>query len=419
MSETVAVAVSGGRDSMALLHCTARAAKPLGIHVLALHVHHGLQADADAWAELVERTCRRWSVGFAMQRLVGKPARGDSVEAWARIGRYRALAEMAQTARAELVLLAHHQRDQAETFLLQALRGGGPAGLAAMPAQVERDGLSWCRPWLAQPEAVVAAYARRHRLRFAEDPSNTDPRFARSRLRQAVMPGLRDAFPEAEAALAAAAARSAQAQAVLADVALADLTSLCDGPVLRLTPWGSLSGPRRRNALQAWLRQHVGRGVPHSLVDRLMKELPAPGAAQWQVESVTLRRHRARLLASLREDPLTAGAAGPGPPDAPGFAPYYLRVVEEGGIATALLAGAEWRARAGGERFQRAPGTPPRSLKKQFQAAGIARWQRDAPLLFSADGRLLFVPGLGIDARAVALPGEPQQAVAWLPVTRP
>ena len=415
MSQTVAVAVSGGRDSMALLHCTARTAKPLGIAVLALHVHHGLQAEADAWAELVERVCRRWSVGFAMQRLSGKPARGDSVEAWARIGRYRALAEMAQAARADLVLLAHHQRDQAETFLLQALRGGGPAGLAAMPAQIERDGITWCRPWLAQPEAMVAAYARRHRLRFVDDPSNTAPRFARSRLRHAVMPVLRDAFPEAEAALAAAAARSAQAQAVLAEVALADMASLCEGQALCLTPWGLLSAPRRRNALQAWLREHVGRGVPHSLVDRLMNELPEPGVAQWLVEGVTLRRHRARLLASLREDPLTAGAAGAGPPDAPGFGPF-LRAVEEGGIATALLAGAEWRPRTGGERFQRAPGTPPRSLKKQFQTAGIAPWQRDAPLLFSADGRLLFVPGLGIDARAVALPGEPQQAVAWLPV---
>jgi tRNA(Ile)-lysidine synthase len=92
MSSRVAVAVSGGRDSMALLHCLARAAQAQGVEVWALHVHHGLQGQADEWAALVERTCKRWAgkglpLRFAMQRLQGKPARGQSVEAWARAGR--------------------------------------------------------------------------------------------------------------------------------------------------------------------------------------------------------------------------------------------------------------------------------------------------------------------------------------------
>ena len=113
----VAVAVSGGRDSMALLHCTARAAKALGIQVIALHVHHGLQKQADEWAAIIEKACKRWSVGIATRRLEAKPPKGDSVEAWARRERYAALAAMAQEAGAGLVLLAHHQRDQAETFL--------------------------------------------------------------------------------------------------------------------------------------------------------------------------------------------------------------------------------------------------------------------------------------------------------------
>jgi tRNA(Ile)-lysidine synthase len=91
-----------------------------------------------------------------------------------------------------------------------------------------------------------------------------------------------------------------------------------------------------------------------------------------------------------------------------------VRASRSGGLPLALLQGAQWRARAGAERFQRAAGTPPRSLKKQFQAAGVPAWSRDAPLLFAADGTLLFVPGLGTDARALAAPGTPRVSLDWV-----
>ena len=135
----VAIACSGGRDSVALLHATLNAGRALGTSVVALHVHHGLMADADRWASELEALCECWNVGFECERLSGSPEPGESVEAWARRGRYRALARMARDAGASLVLLGHHLHDQAETVLLQALRGAGPAGLAAMPRVVERD----------------------------------------------------------------------------------------------------------------------------------------------------------------------------------------------------------------------------------------------------------------------------------------
>jgi tRNA(Ile)-lysidine synthase len=120
----VAVAFSGGRDSTALLHATLRAARDGGVQVVALHVHHNLQPEADTWLAHAQQVCQRWSRGAPLRllhrRLAGTPARGDSVEAWARRERYRALADMAHEAGAELVLLAQHRRDQAETFLLRA-----------------------------------------------------------------------------------------------------------------------------------------------------------------------------------------------------------------------------------------------------------------------------------------------------------
>jgi tRNA(Ile)-lysidine synthase len=424
MPPRVAVAVSGGRDSMALLHCLARAGRERDVEVWALHVHHGLMADADAWAAFVERTCQRWSVPFAMQRLAGRPARGDSVEAWARAGRYAALAAMARDAGCSTVTLAHHRGDQAETFLLQALRGAGAAGLAAMPARSERDGLTWVRPWLEQPREAIEAYVRTHRIAFIDDGSNDDERFARNRLRRQVMPVLREAFGEAEAALAAAASRAAHARALIDEIARADLAAAADNGSLRLAAWQALSPPRRRECLRAWLAERLAAGATtEALLDRLMAELPRTPPARWPVEGGELQRYRGRLVHTAAPPanpraawPADANATRPGTHAVPGLrAALRVRASSRtGGLPLALLQGAQWRARAGAERFQRAAGTPPRSLKKQFQAAGVPAWSRDAPLLFAADGTLLFVPGLGTDARALAAPGTPRVVLEWL-----
>jgi len=405
MSRTVAVAVSGGRDSMALLHCTARTAQASGLQVVALHVHHGLMPAADDWASFVELTCRRWAkrglpLSFAMTRLSGRPARGDSVEAWARAGRYRALAAMAQAAGAGAVLLAHHRGDQAETFLLQALRGAGAAGLASMPRSAERQGIVWLRPWLERPREAIEAYARRHRIGFVDDPSNADARFARSRLRQQVMPALRAAFGDAEQALAAAAREAALASALQDEVARADLEGIASGAELDLAAWGALGPARRRNALRAWLSAHAGRGATLTALERLLDEVPsARTPATWDLEGLRLRRYRGRLRIE---------------PAAPAVGTLRVTPAAKGGMPRALLDGATWRARQGGEQFQRRARTPPRSLKKQFQAAAVPAWAREGPLLWAADGQLLFVPGLGTDARALAQPGSPRVRLDWV-----
>jgi tRNA(Ile)-lysidine synthase len=423
MRERVAVAVSGGRDSMALLHALARAGRERGVEVWALHVHHGLMSKADDWAAFVERTCKRWSVPFAMQRLAGRPARGDSVEAWARAGRYAALAAMAHAAGCGTIALAHHRGDQAETFLLQALRGAGAAGLAAMPARVERAGLIWVRPWLDQPREAIEAYVRTQRIAFVDDASNDDTRFDRNRLRRTVIPALRVAFANAEAALASAASRAAHARALIDEIAQGDLAAVTEDDALHLAPWRALSPPRRRECLRAWLAVRLPGGASETLLDRLMTELLHTPPARWLVDGGELRRYRGRL---------THTATSPAGPDAPALpaaanaarcgthpvrgtrAALRVRASRSGGLPLALLQGAQWRARAGAERFQRAAGTPPRSLKKQFQAAGVPAWSRDAPLLFAADGTLLFVPGLGTDARALAAPGTPRVSLVWV-----
>jgi tRNA(Ile)-lysidine synthase len=295
----VAVAYSAGRDSTALLHVTARVAATLGIEVVALHVHHGLHGDADAWLEHCTRQCATWArrglpIRLLTHRVQAKPPRGASVEAWARGERYRALEAMAQSVGATLVLLAHHRRDQAETFLLQALRGAGVAGLAAMPAQRSSGAVAWARPWLQQPRQRIESYLRRHRLHHVDDSSNVEPRFSRNRLRSAVWPALVDAFPGAESALSDAATWAAQASALLDEIADADLVLLDAPGWLDLERWRRLSPARRRNALRRWL---ADRGIGSAaLLERLCGELVAARPARWQVDGgAELRSYRGRL----------------------------------------------------------------------------------------------------------------------------
>lgn len=287
MPATVAVAFSGGRDSLALLHATCRSAQALGLQVLALHIHHGLLPEADGWLLSAQRLCARWRrrgwpVRLRWARLAGQPAPGDSIEAWARQGRQLALARLCQEEGAGLLLLAQHQRDQAETFLLQALRGSGPAGLSAMPKSRDRGGLVWARPWLAQPRQAIDAYVQRHHLRPVEDPSNADINLARNRLRILVWPALQGAFAHAETVLAAAATRAQESRAALDELAALDLAPLVDAQGrLDVVGWRLLSPARQANALRAWWQAQTGRGAPQALVTRLLAEVPPLGVGRW------------------------------------------------------------------------------------------------------------------------------------------
>lgn len=425
-SPRVAVAYSGGRDSTALLHATLVAARDLGVVVVALHVHHGLSVHADAWVRHCREACARWAaaglpISLAVARLRTAPRAGDSIEAWARQERYAALKRLAWRHGADLVLLAHHRGDQAETLILQALRSAGVAGLSGMPRSIERNGLRWARPWLDRPRGAIEEYVREQGLSYIDDDSNADERYARNRLRQRVWPALEQAFPEAEPAFAAAATWAQQATACLDEVAASDLSAITGANGLSLSALQKLSAARRINALRSWLRCQTGAAPPASLITRLGDELFGDGPASWPLAGGTLRRYRGHLswqgprvaadAASRPESTLSIRRAGSY--RLPGWGGCLRAVrVKEGGVPLAWLAQLELRERSGGERFQTGIGRLPRSLKKQFQEAELPAWQRAGPLVYSG-GQLIFVPGLGVDARVIGLPGQPQVTLHW------
>ncbi len=442
----LAVAFSGGRDSTALLHTLWRAATALEegvIELHALHVHHGLQSAADDWLKHCRRQVSRWTargapIHFHHRHLRLQPQPGESLEAVARAGRYDALAEMAREALCEHVLLAQHADDQAETFLLQALRGGGPAGLASMPREIERDGIVWLRPWLKLPRRAIDGYVRRHRLSHVEDGSNLDPRFARNRLRHQVWPALEVAFPSAAASLGAAARRAQEAQVCLEALARLDLQAAAlDGGGLRVSVLLALGGERARNALRTWLQDAsdvLGQAPTAALIERLSREITSTGARRWSLTGGVwvecsrgvLRRAQAQAQdrspdapgASMQEGrPSRLMLQRPGVWVLPGWGgALHVQEVDRGGLPWARLSEVELRSRGGGETFQGEVHRPARSLKKQFQQAGVPAWSRQGPLLYDLQGRLLFVPGLGVDARCFASAGEPQARLDWEPL---
>lgn len=409
----VAVAFSGGLDSTALLHATTRAAD--GTRVVALHVHHGLLPEADGWLAHCREQAALLGAAFACRRLDGQVPRGESVENWARQGRHAALHQMAVEAGADLLLLAHHRRDQAETFLLQAMRGAGLAGLAAMPRAQWRDGVCWARPWLDRPRELIEAYAMQHGLRWIEDPSNAQPRFMRNRVRRY----LTQDFAGADAGLAQAARWMQEAHELTQELAQADLATLAIDGRLDLDGMNRLSPARASNALRAWLARQLGQPAPADLVGRLLREWRPGAVLEWSAPGGQLHAYRGGLYwvtdQNLQASDEVLDLSRPGLYRQAGWGgAWQVQASTAGsGFAPGQLARLVQRPRQGGEQFQRAPKSAARSLKKACQEAGLPPWRRHGPLLW-AGADLIAVAGLGMDARAFASPEVSRLSLRWL-----
>lgn len=247
----IGVAFSGGADSTVLLHA-AQALWPG--RVVALHVHHGLQAAADGFEAHVRCLCATLGVPLRVAHVDARAKPGQSPEDAARVSRYAALAEMAGDL--QVVLLGQHLDDQAETVLLALSRGAGLRGLAAMPDSFERHGVRFGRPLLTVPALALRQSLQDRGLGWVDDPTNTDLRYTRNRLRQRLLPLWLELFPHGAQALARTASHAAQAQGLLDDLARIDLDAVGQPPGLRALQ--VLSRERQGNAIRYWLRQSHG-----------------------------------------------------------------------------------------------------------------------------------------------------------------
>lgn len=417
------LAYSGGRDSHALLHAAAQLRDggfPIPFH--AVHVDHGLQAASPAWAQHCAAVCAALSIPLTSLRVHAHPAPGESPEAAARHARYEAIAGLIETG--DCLLTAHHQDDQAETLLLQLLRGGGPHGLAAMPGLAPFARGWHARPLLAFPRSELQRYAELHGLRWIDDPSNADTGYDRNYLRGVVMPVVRERWPAAARVLTRSAAHQAEAAQLLDALAAQDL-ALCKGEyaeTLSISALAALDAARQRNLLRYWLKR-LGHKLPdsarlaqvqHTVLGAAPDREPVVG---W--EGTELRRYRGNLYALRASLPHAAAFERPWnvtePLQLPGGALLTAVPARGAGIKRELCAerNISVRYRRGGERCRPAPRAPLRPLKKLLQERGVPPWRRERlPLIYVGD-ELAAVADLWVCAPFHAQADDPGLRIEW------
>jgi tRNA(Ile)-lysidine synthase len=410
----LAIALSGGLDSVVLLDSicrlqqahTTKSAKPT---IVAFHTHHGLQKAADEWLLFCEALAKKYQIGFDFRLLhIDTKLNAGNIEARARAARYEALTELCVYYGIEDLLLAHHQNDQAETVLLQLVRGAGVAGLSGMPesrilatSKEQVSSITLWRPLLHLRREELVAYAREHKLKWIEDPSNRSSKYRRNAIRKSILPKLESIQPGATANLARSAEVLAQAQQLLDRLAQQDgkkihntkINALSVQPLLDL----NASDPAAaNNVLRYWLKV-AGLAMPSH--ERLqswwldLQQTRSDAKLEWlhDEHSIRLWRGQLQISASIQSEESAQGewtfVSIPAKSDQGGLPAAWLSKAKKTGAI-------EFRERSGAERLQVTASGPRKTLKNLYQENAVPPWERQAPLLY-INGELVAVAGVG------------------------
>ena len=391
----------------------------------AVHVNHGLQAQAGAWAEHCRSQCAAWGIPLQVVRAVVEPRQGG-LEAAARRARYGAL--FAATGKRDVVVTAQHADDQAETLLLQLLRGAGPKGLAGMPVCAQRTAgaqtRQLVRPLLAWPRAALRAYAQAEGLTWVEDPSNVQLRRTRNYVRHAVIPVLRTRWPQLTGSVARSARLCGEAAALADDLAALDLheVRVRGAHALSAAALGAMAPHRARNVLRYWL---AGQGlaapahVHMRTVERDLLGADDGRSPHVRWPGAELRRYRDAVFAMTplpavprgehltwpwQQQPVLELPPGCGRLEVTGSRGAGMR--DDVGALTV-------RFRAGGERLRPAARRPSKAVKQLFQETGVPPWVRERTPFLYAGHTLVAVGDWWVDASWQAAPGEAGIGIRW------
>jgi tRNA(Ile)-lysidine synthase len=407
----LAVAFSGGLDSTVLLHATIKAHGKKNVH--AFHVHHGIQKEADQWQAHCKAVSKKFGCHFDTQNVkLNKPS---NIESQARNLRYEALNQMCQAHKIQDLLLAHHLDDQAETVLIQLMRGAGLPGLSAMPQVKSKELIHLWRPFLNMRRKDLEIYAKEHQLTWIEDPSNQDESYRRNAIRKTILPTLEKFQEGAIENLSRSAKHLGEAQELLNQLADIDLglieakEGLSKTNLIRLY---KTSQARATNALRRWLSKN---GLAYPSEERLtawwseLQQTRPDSKLQWDHDQQVIRLWRGHL--TITQDSSSTEVIGewvfkkiPANSKKPGIAKDRFEKAKQKGLINTM-------AREGGEKFKVDAKRPRRSLKNLYQEADIPPWQRDVPLLYIGE-ELVAVAGIGISADWLTTEG-PRISPEW------
>lgn len=429
----IAIAYSGGLDSSVLLTLATQYAAAHQIKLFAFHVHHGISPHADQWLAHCAAECQRLDVSFDARHIALRNSDKTGVEEAARNSRYAALGDMCRQHQVPLLLAAHHVDDQAETVLLQLLRGSGVAGLSGMdtvnaaPGLLGDATLMMARPLLAVSRAQLEAYAANHSIPFVEDESNHDSRYARNALRHQLMPVLSQYFVGFQERLTRTAGHMQSSKKLLIELAAQDMAACAGANCLALDKVRQLSPARIDNLLRYWFGLHDLRMPSSAWLSEMRDQLlSAKADAQLCVThpECHIRRHRDRVFLTPRDDL-----------DREEIDPIPFRWTDEVKIAFPIYGGilhfetsehgvaADWlrqqplqlQYRSGGERLKLAFNRPTKALKYLYQAADIPAWERECLPMVLAAGKLMFAAGVGFDCHLLAPEGSGNVSLRWEP----
>ena len=393
----LAVAFSGGLDSTVLLHATIKAHGKKNVH--AFHVHHGIQKEADQWQAHCQAVAKKLGCHFDTRNV--KLNKASNIESQARNLRYEALTQMCQAHKIQDLLLAHHLDDQAETVLIQLMRGAGLPGLSAMPQVKSKELIHLWRPFLNMRRKDLEIYAKEHQLTWIEDPSNQDESYRRNAIRKSILPTLEKFQVGAIENLSRSAKHLGEAQELLNQLADIDLglieakEGLSKTNLIRLY---KTSQARASNALRRWLSKN---GLAYPSEERLtawwseLQQTRPDSKLQWDHDQQVIRLWRGHL--TITQEANSSEVMGewvfkkiPTNSKKPGIAKDRFEKAKKKGLINTM-------AREGGEKFKVDLKRPRRSLKNLYQEAAIPPWQRDVPLLYIGE-ELVAVAGIGISA---------------------
>lgn len=417
------LALSGGLDSIVLLHLLLAAKSTLAFELSAMHVHHGLSANADSWVDFCTQQCTALNVPLQVVQIQLEQNSPLGIEAAARQLRYAALfnyqldADGTDNQYPDFIVSAHHQDDQAETLLLQLLRGAGVKGLASMAA-VDHD-RRLLRPLLGVSRQTLQTFAEQQALTWCEDESNSNTQFERNYVRHELLPLLDARFQGVKSVLARTASHLAEANDLLDNLAAIDGAVLLLDNSLCISGLRSLSPARGKNLLRFWFARN-GLAMPNSeQLNEIMQQLlnaQADANIHIVLQHLSLKRFQQRAYLYREQEVAAFDLVWNGEPEItlPNGGRLEFKQVNGAGLALKFgMTKLRISSRDGGERFKPNVLRPTRTLKHLLQEANMPPWQRlQLPLVYWHD-TLAFVPGIGIAHELQAAANEPGVEITW------